>query len=148
MTPVLDQNFLDYGPPSAAEEGSCAINWLQIRCRYASLCASVLQNLYGQSAPKTSIEQLETQLRGWLRSLPSHLQSVLDEEQQAIEFSDSSSLTCQHENRREMLQTYFQYYGTLLVIHTRGSGQKRASIARRILAASSQLTTSDVYSSL
>lgn len=148
MTPVLDQNFLDYGPPCAAEEGPCATNWLQIRYRYASLCASILQIRYSQNAPNTSTEQLKTQLRGWLRSLPPHLQSLLNEEQHAIELSDSSTLIGQQENRREILQAYFQYYGTLLVIYTRGSGQTRASIARKMLAASSQLTTSDVYSSL
>lgn len=145
---------MDYGPPTTGE-GS-GINWLLIRCRYAGLCASVLKEFYSQGALQNqspeSIAQLEKELHDWLNSLPPNLRSMT--EGQTIEFGGSMSL---HE-RRTKIQVYFQYHEALLAIHTErqsseprtpwpeNSDQKRTLAVRRMLAASCQLTVTDLYS--
>jgi hypothetical protein len=134
-------------------------DWLSIRCRYASLCASILKEFYGQSSLQkqnpNSISNLEDQLHSWVRSLPAELQSI---ESQGFDLAVMNSL-----ERRGKLRVFFQYHEALLAIHTRrrsqqslltpifdlwllDSEQRRASSVRKILAVGGQLKVSDVRS--
>lgn len=141
-----------------------AVDWLSIRCCYASLCTAILKDFYGQRSLRAqssnSINHLEARLNDWVRSLPPGIQSI---DEQMVEFPASSSW----QERTKKLTVFFQYYAALLIVHTGrqsqqppsfpcsidmpeldpwalDSSRKNAAVVRKILAASCQLTVSDI----
>ncbi|KAK3357857.1 hypothetical protein B0T25DRAFT_540397 [Lasiosphaeria hispida] len=80
--PVLDHDFIDYKPPPATTRGS-DFDWLASLCRYGSLCEAILreslsqQSLCARRTRRQSISHLESYLEGWVQSLPSSVQAVV-----------------------------------------------------------------------
>lgn len=150
---ALDEDFVDYSPPKV-DRSVVETDWLAIRCHYASLCVSILKNSYSQrslqSQNSNTVSDLEGQLRNWVESLPSWLQSM---DHHALDLTILGSRV-----RATQLQIFFQYHEALLAIHTRrcrqsstdpwlsDNGNVRSSSVRNILAISSHLTASDVRS--
>ncbi|KAJ5754100.1 uncharacterized protein N7511_008253 [Penicillium nucicola] len=163
ICPILDEDFVDYRPPQL-EVSPGAVDWLFIRCCYASLCTAILKGFYGQKSLKAEgqnlVNNLEAQLNAWLRLLPPGIQSI---DEQMVEFPSLNDW----QERRKKLTVFFQYHAVFLTLHTGRRSQhppssscssefpgiepwaldtsrKSAAAVRRILAASCQLTESDV----
>ncbi|KAI0123236.1 hypothetical protein BJ170DRAFT_687258 [Xylariales sp. AK1849] len=154
----LDKDFVDYRPLKLRGSPTTS-DWLAIRCDYATFCVAIMKESYSQRSLQNQnripVSQLEAQLNDWVHSLPSGFQFIID---------DQINLAAMEvQERRTKLHYYFLYLEALLSICTgprqrdylfmRGldtwrptMNQTSASIVKKILAVSHQLTASDVRS--
>ncbi|KAL7782078.1 hypothetical protein V8C43DRAFT_319308 [Trichoderma afarasin] len=154
--PLLNHDFVDHEPPKT-EGHSTSVDWLSMLCHHASLCASTLQEFYGQRALQSQdssyISAIEEQLCKWMQRLPSELQLV---DGQIVGLN-----TMRSQERRTKIHIFCLYYEILLVVSAKQTSaeslavtalnmwpscgdQQQISAVKKLLEASHQFTVADV----